>query len=304
MLRLGLGVTTYNRAESLARTLDGVARFTATPHRLVVADDGSADDTLAMLRARKVPHLGGPNRGIAWNKNRVLFYLHEVARCDVVIMLEDDTVPTSPGWERPWIEAAHRFGHANLAGEWFAERFISGAGTPSDPVLCTDITGQCVSFSRRALRAVGYMDTRFERYGFEHCDHSERLRAAGFGGRADPPAYYLLKSDFHILFEASDYRDELERNALIYLQVKQDRALYRRPWRSLADLRQLTADLRRAEPYDPWLKARLALSLASLPARFGARWLAQRALLGARRTARRLQAPRRPHGPGEQTDAT
>ena len=42
----------------------------------------------------------GRNMGIAWNKNRALFLLGAIAQCDVVILLEDDSFPTSDGWDR------------------------------------------------------------------------------------------------------------------------------------------------------------------------------------------------------------
>lgn len=300
--RLGIGITTYNRAGSLARTLESVARHTATPHALFVADDGSRDDTAALLRRLRVPHLSAPNRGVAWNKNRVLFHLHEVARCDVVILLEDDTVPQRDGWEAPWIEAARRWGHANFAGEWFADRFVSGAGTPEDPVLSPDISGQCVSFSRAALRTVGYMDTRFGRYGYEHCDHSERMLAAGFGGKAaEPPLYYLLRSELAVdASDTGDYRDELDRNALIYMQVKQSRRGHRWPWRTWGEMRRFLDELRRARLYDPRLQACLALALAFVPARSGAAWAAR----GLRRGLPRVSHPAGwPDAPGERRDA-
>ncbi|WP_407522632.1 glycosyltransferase family 2 protein [Methylobacterium oryzisoli] len=282
MPRLGIGITTYNRAESLARTLESVARHTAAPHALFVADDGSRDATADLLRRLRVPHVSASNRGVAWNKNRVLFHLHEVARCDVAVLLEDDTAPARDGWEAPWIEAARRWGHANFAGDWFADRFVSGTGTPEDPVLSPDISGQCVSFSRAALRAVGYMDTRFGRYGYEHCDHSERMLAAGFGGRAaEPPLFYLLRSDLAVDASATgDYRDEIDRNALVYLQVKQGRRGHRWPWRTIGEMGRFLGEMRRAELYDPRMQARLALALALTPARSGGTWAAERLRAG------------------------
>ncbi|ACL57827.1 glycosyltransferase family 2 protein [Methylobacterium nodulans] len=279
MLRLGIGITTFDRAGTLSRTLDSVARHTRTPHVVFVADDGSRDGTLALLRERGVPHVTGPNRGVAWNKNRVLFYLHEVAGCDVVILMEDDTFPEADGWEEPWIRAAERFGHANFAGSWFAERFIAGAGTPEDPILCADTSGQCISFSRRALQSVGYMDTRFGRYGFEHCEHSERMRAAGFGGRLDPPVYFLIRSDLAVTCAdapAADYTGELEKNSRILMRIRQDRRCHRLPWSTLSEMRRFLGEMHRAVPYDVAMRRRLGRALAQASLRGAAEWLGQR----------------------------
>ncbi len=250
MIRLGIGVTTFRRSKLLARTLDGIARHTLTPHTLIVADDGSPDDTLDMLSRRRVPHIAGPNRGIAWNKNRALFHLHEVARCDVILMVEDDVAPVNDGWELPWIEATKRWGHANLAGPWFSELFQSGSGTLEDPVISSALTGQCCGFSRAALLKVGYMDTRFGRYGFEHCEHSERIVRAGYGGIADPVRYYLLKSNLNISGIEEDYRSDLDNNSGVYAEVSKDPTMYRQAWRCPEEWRQIRADLSATVVYD------------------------------------------------------
>ncbi|MFE1600002.1 glycosyltransferase family 2 protein [Methylobacterium sp. ID0610] len=278
MLRLGIGITTYNRAEALARTLERLAAHTRAPHAFFVADDGSQDDTLAVLRGRGVPHVTAANRGVAWNKNRALFYLHEVARCDVVILMEDDTFPQADAWEEPWIRAAVRFGHANLAGSWFAERFVGGEGTPEDPVLCSDISGQCIAFSRPALQAVGYMDTRFGRYGFEHCDHSERMREAGFGGRLDPPVYYLIRSDLAVTCAhapAADYTGELEKNSRVLAQLRLERRIHRPPWSGLGEMRLFLGEMRRAALPDAGQRHQLGRAVAQASLRGGASWLGQ-----------------------------
>ena len=72
----------------------------------VVADDGSTDGSVAMLREQDVPVVTGVNMGVAWNKNRALYLLAQVRGCVAVILLEDDTMPDRTGWEDAWISAA------------------------------------------------------------------------------------------------------------------------------------------------------------------------------------------------------
>ena len=68
-LRLGIGITTYNRESVLAQTLDRVQRHTTHLDTIVaVVDDGSTDGTLDMLRARQVLAVTGRNTGVAWNE--------------------------------------------------------------------------------------------------------------------------------------------------------------------------------------------------------------------------------------------
>ena len=250
-LKLGIGVATFNRVDLLTRTLDAIIRHTSTPYHLIVADDGSSDGTLALLRSRHIPHVAGPNRGIAWNKNRILFHLHEVARCDVILLLEDDIMPRHDGWELPWIEATRKWGHANIGGNWFEHLLGSEAGTPDDPILSTILTAQCSGFSRVALNAVGYMDTRFGRYGHEHCEHSERMIRAGFGGTRDPQRFFLLRSDLQLnATKESDYHSELGTNSAVYAMVSKDPTLYRKPWRTRSEKKQIQSDLKNTNLYE------------------------------------------------------
>ncbi|HUB46249.1 MAG TPA: glycosyltransferase [Acetobacteraceae bacterium] len=180
---LGIGIVTYNREQVLAETLDRVQRHTTHPRVVVaVADDGSTDGTLEMLRTRQVLTVTGRNTGVAWNKNRALFVLFVLQRCDVVILLEDDAYPSRDGWQAEWIEAARRWGHVNVAADWLRESFISGAGTLDDPIISHQLTAQCAVFSREAIIFGGYFDTRFRGYGHEHVEHSWRLMRMGYGG--------------------------------------------------------------------------------------------------------------------------
>ena len=127
---VGIGIVTFNRKDIVASTIDRVRQFTRDPDAvMVVADDGSSDGTLEMLREKQVPVITGVNMGIAWNKNRALFLLSHMLNCETVILLEDDTQPTRAGWEQEWITATRRWGHANFAADWMQEHFLSGAGT-------------------------------------------------------------------------------------------------------------------------------------------------------------------------------
>ena len=149
-IRVGIGIITFNRQDVLAETLARVRAHTTTPCALAVADDGSTDGTAAMVRSQNITLVTGRNMGIAWNKNRALFLLSAVAQCDVVILLEDDSFPIRDGWQEEWMLAAERWGHVNLAGEWFKDSFLKGSGTVDDPILATSVSAQCSGFSPAA----------------------------------------------------------------------------------------------------------------------------------------------------------
>lgn len=230
--RVGIGVVTYNRKARVQQTIERIRELTSHEYRLVVADDGSTDGTLQALSDQTMV-VTGENRGIAWNKNRALFFLKVHVRCDVIVLLEDDAFPTERDWLAGWVEAAQRWGHVNYAGTWFREAFMGGTGTARDPVTSHEVSGQCSAFSAEALDYVGYMDTRFGKYGFEHAEHSHRLRLAGFGGTLDPDSYYLINGGVGVSgAEASTGNpDAIAANGEIYAAIMREDARYVGAWR-------------------------------------------------------------------------
>jgi glycosyltransferase involved in cell wall biosynthesis len=90
---LSVVVPTYNRAAVLGRCLDALAAQDPAPDEVVVVDDGSSDDTPAVLaRHDWVRAIRQPNGGRAAAKNAGV----EAARGDVVLFLDDDVIAT-PG---------------------------------------------------------------------------------------------------------------------------------------------------------------------------------------------------------------
>jgi glycosyltransferase involved in cell wall biosynthesis len=251
--QLGVGIVTYNRKAIVAETVDRVRQFTREPDAaLVVADDGSSDGTLAMLRDKKVPVVTGVNMGIAWNKNRALFLLAHMLNCETIILLEDDTQPTNTGWEQEWMQAARRWGHANFAGDWMAEHFVSGTGTAADPILSRNVTAQCSAYSREALSFAGYLDPLFRGYGHEHVEHTRRLVRVGYGGtdeRIDGQErvrYRLLKSDLAVIGTQSYYDAEQEERNLLLARDLMGRQGYRSPWGDDREMRQFRSETQSA----------------------------------------------------------
>jgi glycosyltransferase involved in cell wall biosynthesis len=251
--RIGIGIVTYNRRDILAATVEKVRRFTRHPAvDFVVADDGSTDGTLGWLRDNDIPAVTGVNMGIAWNKNRALYFLSEMLGCETVILLEDDTQPSKPGWEDAWIAAGRFWGHANFAAPWMKDLFISGQGTPADPVLCDKLTAQCAVFSRESLLFGGFYDSRFRGYGHEHVEHTRRLVRVGFGGTDrivdghEQMRFKLIRGDISVVDVPSyENHEQAEQNRLIAGPLMTDQS-YRAPWRDDAELKQFRAEMRSA----------------------------------------------------------
>jgi glycosyl transferase family 2 len=246
---VGIGIVTYNRRKVLNDTIDRVRALTRQPNAaLVVADDGSSDGTLAMLREKQVPVITGVNMGIAWNKNRALFLLSHMLNCKTVILLEDDTHPNRAGWEASWIQAATRWGHINYAAEWMHEYFLSGTGTVDDPVRSNMVTAQCSAYSLDALTFGGYFDSRFRGYGHEHVEHTRRLVRVGYGGTDEQidgkerVLYHLLKGDLTVVNTPS-FRDleQEERNFQLATRIMGAQG-YRAPWGADNEMRQFRSE--------------------------------------------------------------
>jgi len=249
--RVGIGIITYNRRDIVARTIARAREYTRyTPMALVVADDGSTDGTPAMLRSLGVCCVTGPNRGIAWNKNRALYALVDQLACNAVILLEDDTEPAAPGWEADWIAAVSRWGHVNYAAPWLRDRFLSGSGTVDDPVIGTSVTAQCAAFSRTALAAAGYFEPRFKGYGHEHVEHTSRLLHRGFGGHADMAdgtarsVFYLIDGNVVMREVPSTWDAEQEaRNLQLAHELMRDKDRCPMPWRDDAEKAEFQAEI-------------------------------------------------------------
>ena len=241
--RLGIAITTYNSCDLVVRQVQELRRLTVADFDLVVADDGSTDGTVATLRELGVRVITGQNRGVAWNKNRGLFYLLNKTVCDIIFLLDDDLFPTESGWEKEWIEATERFGHVNyMIPKFFAERVVSGDMTSASPGLATGFFGPLIGCTRKACSYVGYFDVRFGRWGFEHVDFTHRFTRCGFGGV--PPEQncrnqqlYIVLSTGVDLFDrvstvSSDDKIQLAEKTREFYLKSQGLDIYRCPWNS------------------------------------------------------------------------
>ncbi len=234
---LGIAVTTFDRSDTVADMITKLDSFTSIDFELVVADDGSTDGTSDVLAAAKCQSIRGPNRGVAWNKNRGLYHLMNRTSVDIILLMDDDVVPLVYGWEQDWLQAAINFGHVNFAPAHARHHVLAGACRAADPGIMQIIGGQCLAFTREALLNIGYFDPRFGKYGHEHTDVSYRCLRAGFGGvhrdsGPEPSAYFfaidsgLGLRDLPSCFDGSS----VERNAALLSAVATD-PIYRLPWR-------------------------------------------------------------------------
>jgi capsular polysaccharide biosynthesis protein len=258
--KLGIGITTYNRKDKLKKCIEKIKLNTGYDYDLVVADDGSTDDTISFLKEIGVNYVSGENKGIAWNKNRAMFSLLNFYKSDIIILIEDNCYPEENNWQNDWMIAAERFGHVNLFVDWIEQKFILyGEGTPQSPIKSLLTYNYCVVFTRESLCYVGYMDTRFKKYGEEHMEHTIRFLRAGYGGEYPGICFYLIRSRFFVSKEDSYFDEEsLSENKKIHESISSE-PIYRMPWRGDCELDSFRSEIKNAE------ERRLAFAIPSAP---------------------------------------
>jgi glycosyltransferase involved in cell wall biosynthesis len=239
---LGIGVITYNNCEALKRTLKAIKEFTKVPYHLIVADDGSNDNTIKYCQEAGIPVVTGTNRGVAWNKNRALYPLLNLTNADPIILLEDDCFPVAHGWDKDWIEAAQGYHHVNYAHiKWPKNWCLSGDGTPKKPWRTKYLTAQASITTRAALNKVGYYDTRFRGFGYGHIEWTCRFCKAKYIGRFALPTIRcgLGMEDL----KTTTNKREMAQNRVVFYQRIHRTLTYCAPWQNDQEKEQLLLEV-------------------------------------------------------------
>jgi len=199
-------VLTYRRSKVLQEALSGLAVHCRNTPVAVFEDCGNRDDTVDFLTDGKPRYIerndllarehimlsrngadwrafiGTHNLGVAGNSNRALKHFMD-SDCDHLCLLNDDLhiLGDFAGFYRK----AHKdldigffcfcdFTH-HESYKWLSVR-SRGYGIKILPRL----TGIMLSLTRSVVEKIGYFDTRFGKFGEEHCDYTYRARFAGF----------------------------------------------------------------------------------------------------------------------------
>jgi len=216
-MKSAIAILTYNRLHALKAELDGLLKHCDYP--LAIFDDcGQKDGTETYLRESflkvadqakrredlmadeiKAPHisskttafLGHSNLGVTGNSNRAIKWFMDETDCDHLMLINDDMLVYGD-----FVDFYAR-GHNDLdvglfcfcdfdraspaiSGHPDTYRWITVSSRGWRVKLLPRMTGIMMSMTRKLVETIGYYDSRFGRFGEEHCDYTIRARLAGF----------------------------------------------------------------------------------------------------------------------------
>lgn len=182
-MRVGIGVTTYNRPECLAKCLDQILKHTNMDEVLLyVATDTDSD-----------------RRGVAYRKNECLRALKD---CYHIFLFDDDCYPINDGWVEFFIDSCYN--HLLFLNE---SHKLIGYNINTIPNIKTntvgvykDCGGVFMYMTNKSVQKVGAFNEAFDTWGFEHVEYSQRIAMAfndQFNYRCLPNTdKYLFSEDY------------------------------------------------------------------------------------------------------------
>jgi len=199
-------IPTHQRREALRRALRALCEQTAAPdsYEVIVSVDGSTDGSEEMVAGFETPYdlrfTAGPNRGRAAACNAAI----ELARGEVLIVLDDDMKPEPvfverhlshhpPGSQLCVMGAVpiELDGSSPHAARYVRDKFnahLTQLAAPGHEFVPRDFYSGNASLRTEAMRAAGGFNESFTVYGNEDIDLSLRLQANGVGLGYDPLA--------------------------------------------------------------------------------------------------------------------
>lgn len=189
--RIVVGVTTYNRIDYIGKFIES---FLATKsdelhHTLIVADDGSTDGTIELVKSLSVDSstdvvlIQNRGVGIAGQTNSIL-YAAKHLQFDLGFKADDDISFKKPGWDVAYLHAVQSAGFGHLVFHDNTWKKGNRRRRKDELRSSTDAAGAmgCLwTFTQDVLNQVGYFDEQnFPIRGHAHLDFTLRACRAGF----------------------------------------------------------------------------------------------------------------------------
>lgn len=182
---IGIGVTTKDRPEVLAVTLEYLSHYMPPNSVVVVSDDSecsnnrwrNAESCEKFLANFKYIN-NSANRGIAKNKNSCIKALSD---CDYLFLFDDDCFPIKEGWAEFVIDCHRKSGvhHFNLL-EHVHHKLINSV--QYDGFVIEEyyaVGGVFMFITKEVVSKVGAFNKDYDTYGFEHASYTYRVYRSG-----------------------------------------------------------------------------------------------------------------------------
>lgn len=182
----GIAICTFNRGDQIVEVIEAVLATKPETARLIICDDGSTDKTGEIVKDHfpELTYIRGKNLGVGANKNRALYSLR---RYDFIAILEDDLIPTQPGWFEMYQEfclntSVHHFCRVQDKqvpetvrdfGDWCQQKL------GMTPIYGPSPRGDFTFISNMVIRRVGAIHPGFVGVGHAHGQWSDRVAASG-----------------------------------------------------------------------------------------------------------------------------
>jgi len=201
-----IAILTYNRLPALEKMLQGIDQHCPGYPCAIFEDAGQADGTRQWLRMSMPPDqlrnrdrpdlmaweyeisfvrqafIGHRNLGVAANSNRALRWFMGETDADHLCLCNDDLEVLGD------FAAFYHQAHEDLGSGLYCfndfwesptHRWIIARSRGYRVRVFQRMTGIMLSVTRAAIAKAGYFDTRFAKFGEEHCDWTNRLRFCG-----------------------------------------------------------------------------------------------------------------------------
>jgi len=184
-MKIGIGVTTYNRLHLLEECLWKIASYTRSEYTLYVATDTDED-----------------RRGVAYRKNECIRNLKD---CDYIFLFDDDCYPCKEGWETYIIQVSYlsNENHFVLHDKKLHKVKNVSFAYPHVLLYLENSGGVFMFITKQCVDTIGGLYEGYNTYGLEHIGYSFR---AYLGKQTSYPFVTIENLNDYIF--SHDYQDE------------------------------------------------------------------------------------------------
>lgn len=235
MTKVAICITVHNRHETARKCVNEWLKHIPTGALLIVVDDGSdAPFKGANFRFETA-------KGIAYAKNKCIELAMD-AGAEHIFLSDDDTWPITYDWYKPYVNSPEK--HLMFTFPTLKNGRPNGNRTvvaKNGIVSYINPCGCLLYIQRDVINKVGGFDTRFNRYGHEHVEYSNRIHNVGLTNYRyqDVPNSLEL---FHSMDWAGEIKSSVTTNRTRYIfentkhfaRVRQSKAYI--PYKQLKDV--------------------------------------------------------------------